>query len=656
MDMTTWILHDSHRAEFRSPFGAVPCATPISLAVAVDSRQPVDSVILRLWKYGREEEKITMQPAAEKEGRKFYRAAITAPAIQGWLWYFFIIVQGDRVFYYGNNPQNLGGEGCLYDHEPPSYQITVYKQDNATPHWFKEAVMYQIFVDRFCNGHAEGKILNPKQHCVIYPDWDAVPQYGRDPQTGKTVCFDIFGGNLLGVLKKLPYLKDLGINVIYLNPIFEAASNHKYDTGDYKKVDPMYGDNRLFQELCAKAAELGISVILDGVFSHTGSDSIYFNREGRYPSLGAYQSKDSPYYSWYRFIEYPHRYECWWGVETLPNVNETDPSYQDFIVTGEDSVIKYWMKLGAKGWRLDVVDELPDEFIKKIRTTMKQLDPQSVLIGEVWEDASNKVSYGAMRQYLLGEELDSVMNYPFRRAWLDFMTGQSDARELHRRLMSLYENYPLEQFYAAMNLLGSHDVERVLTLLCGAPPADLLSREEQARFKPSREQERLGLARLKLLVLVQMTFPGVPCIYYGDEAGLHGYKDPLNRATYPWGKENRELLAWYKKVIGLRNRYDVLKTGHWQPVYHEGQVYGYLRKISQGKDVFGRPKQDNLALVLVNAGTDREARLTIHLGCSYNGSLSDLLPGAGHYRVQDGVLQLTLAPLTGKLLMDEGWQ
>ncbi|WP_333870314.1 glycoside hydrolase family 13 protein [Desulforamulus putei] len=649
-----WIFHDSHQSLFRSPFGAVPCHAKIRLAVAIHSRDPLDSVILRLWKYGREEEKIPMQPVEDVGEKKLYRAEIMAPPRQGLLWYYFIIVQRGRTFYYGNNPRNLGGVGRIYDHEPPSYQVTVYKEDNATPHWFKEAVMYQIFVDRFCNGHEEGKILNPKKHCMIYPSWDAVPQYGRDPLTGKTVCFDIFGGNLLGVLKKLPYLKELGISVIYLNPIFEASSSHKYDTGDYKKIDPMFGDNRLFQELCAKARDMGISIILDGVFSHTGSDSVYFNREGNYPSVGAYQSKDSPYYPWYRFIEHPHKYECWWGIDTLPNVNELDPSYQEFIITGEDSVIKYWMKMGAKGWRLDVVDELPDEFVKKIRATMKQLDPESVLIGEVWEDASNKVSYGEMRQYLLGEELDSVMNYPFRSAWLDFMTGRSNAQELHLRLMSLYENYPLEQFYSAMNLIGSHDVERVLTLLSGAPAEETLSKEEQARFTLSNEQKRLGIARLKLLSLVQMTFPGVPCIYYGDEAGMHGYRDPLNRATYPWGKENQELLAWYKKVIGYRNRYDVLKTGRWLPVYSQGQVYGYLRIINQGKDVFNRPKKDNVALVMVNAGTEREVNLSVNLGCRCSGSLFDLLQEGRQYPVKDGYLHLTLGPLEGKLFMDGG--
>lgn len=650
----SWIFHDSHSSAFRSPFGAVPCHTKLSLALEIISTVAIQKVVLRLWKQNQQEERILMQLQETKGTKNIYRATITDSGRQGLLWYFFIIVQNGETYYYGNNQRNLGGVGQIYDHEPPSYQVTVYQEDAVTPHWYKGSVMYQIFVDRFCNGYDEGKILNLKKHCVVYPDWNAIPQYCKDPVTGKTVCYDVFGGNLLGVIKKLPYLKELGISVIYLNPIFEAASNHKYDTGDYKKIDPMFGDNELFRELCAKAKEMGISIILDGVFSHTGSDSIYFNREGNYQSLGAYQSKDSPYYSWYRFTNFPQEYDCWWGIDTLPNVNEMAPSYQDFIITGEDSVIKYWMKQGAKGWRLDVVDELPGEFVKKIRSVMKRLDPDSVLIGEVWEDASNKASYGQIREYLLGEELDSVMNYPFRSTWLDFLVGKSDARGTHLRLMSLYENYPLQHFYSNMNLIGSHDEVRALTILSGAPPEANLSNEEKVNFKLSEEQQRLGIARLKLLVLIQMTFPGVPCIYYGDEAGLAGYRDPLNRATFPWGKENQEILQWYKKVIALRNSYTVLQTGQWLPVLAKNSVYAYVRKIEQGHDVFGYPQKDQRVLIVVNSNPVKGTNLSIHMGKEARGYLKNLLQPGEQYSIKDGSLQLSLAPLEGKLLIDEG--
>ncbi|HHV71091.1 MAG TPA: glycoside hydrolase family 13 protein [Clostridia bacterium] len=647
-----WIFHDSHQSKYRKPFGAVACGKKIILSLSVKSQHKPDGVILRLWKNNREEERIEMNLVSQTGQDFFYQIDFTAPSNPGLLWYYFIVYKEGKTYYYGNNEAKLGGIGAIYEYEPPSYQITVHKKEAVTPNWFKEAVMYQIFVDRFFNGCEDGKILARKDNCHIYTNWyEDVPVYRRDPESGRIVSYDFFGGNLLGVIKKLPYLKDLGINVIYLNPVFESASNHKYDTGDYKKIDPMFGDNSTFELLCAKAQELGIYIILDGVFSHTGSDSIYFNKEGNYPGLGAYQSKDSPYYSWYRFYHYPDQYECWWGIDTLPNVNEMEPSYQDFIIYGEDSVLKYWMRLGAKGWRLDVADELPDEFIKVFWKTMKEVDPDSILIGEVWEDASNKISYGKLREYLWGEELDSVMNYPFRNIFLDYLLNRKNARETHLRLMQLYENYPRHYFYSLMNLIGSHDVPRVLTLLGDAPPEESLSKEEQARYRLSPEQKELALARLKLFTLIQMTFPGVPCIYYGDEAGMEGYKDPLNRGTYPWGRENRELLNWYKKVIALRNSYPVFKTGEWISFYVQEDVYGYIRRIGKGRDIFGQERQTSTAILLFNRNHLKKIEFELDLSKWCAGVFVDLLNGKREIDLGDGIINLSLLPLEGKVLL-----
>jgi len=256
----------------------------------------------------------------------------------------------------------------------------------------------------------------------------------------------------------------------------------------------------------------------------------------------------------------------------LPNIEETEPSYIDYIIGGNDSVIKYWLKLVDKGWRLDVADELPDSFIKKIYKTMKEIDKDSVLIGEVWEDASNKESYDKIREYLQGDEMDSRMNYPFRKITLDFMLGVIDAYVVHRLLINLAENYPIQNFYAMMNLIGSHDVPRVLTLLGEAPPPDSLTAIHQVKYRLSEEKYQLAITRLKMLVLWQMTFPGIPSIYYGDEVGLQGYKDPYNQGTYPWGEENRELLCWYKRLIALRNQYEVFKTGEWISLLAHDQV------------------------------------------------------------------------------------
>jgi len=641
------IIHDSQMEFFRSPFGAVCCNEELLLRLKIEELDQPDHVVVRIWREGSGEELIKMEQGQELDEKFIYQAQFNVSERPGVVWYYFIITKQDKVYYYGNSIDMLGGIGNLYETIPPAYQITVYKEGAITPDWFKESIIYQIFPDRFYNG--TGNVLQPKKDSVIHGQWSNNPYYVRDADTGRIVAYDFFGGNLQGIIEKLPYLQELGISVIYCNPIFSSASNHRYDTGDYKTVDTMLGDNETFVQLCAKGREYGISIILDGVFSHTGSDSIYFNKDGNYPEIGAYQSKESPYYKWYRFSQYPDDYESWWGIDTLPNVEENEPSYIDYIIEGKDSVIKHWLKLGAKGWRLDVADELPDSFIKKIYKTMKEADGDSILLGEVWEDASRKESYGKLREYLQGDEMDSVMNYPFRKITLDFFLGSIDATEVHRELMSLAENYPIHNFYAMMNLIGSHDVPRVLTLL-GEAPMEGLTVAEQAKYRLPAEKRQLGIARLKMLVLWQMTFPGVPSIYYGDEAGLEGFKDPYNRGTYPWGRENQELLAWYKQLIGLRNRYEVFKTGKWISIPAQEQVYAYVRKITNGQDVFGNKKEDNTAIVLLNR-SNRPITVQLPVRDWCYGIMLDLLNDNKEFRVFNGVLTVCLQPLEGKVLL-----
>jgi 4-alpha-glucanotransferase len=644
------IFHDSRSLVFRSPFGAVSCNQKIILRLQVVAEVEPKQVTVRLWLDGIGESKVVMSAVGDATPR-VYQAQVTAPATPGILWYYFIVTSNDQSYYYGNNSASLGGIGQMSAEIPPAYQVTVYREGTVTPDWFKEAVMYQIFVDRFFNGEDQQQVLNPKKGSLLHSHWDNTPYYIRDVDTKEIVAFDFFGGNLRGVMAKLSYLKELGITVIYFNPIFESASNHRYDIADYKKIDPMLGDNALFAELCAQAGKMGISIILDGVFSHTGSDSIYFNREGNYPSIGAYQSKDSPYYKWYRFAEHPAVYESWWGIDTLPNVEELEPSYLEYMIEGQDSVVNYWLKQGAKGWRLDVVDELPDAFVKKLYHTVKAADPENIVIGEVWEDASHKSSYGKLREYLNGDELDSVMNYPFRKILLDFFLGDTDAEYTQQALLSLYENYPREHFYAMMNLIGTHDVPRILTLLGEAPPDTTLSIAEQAKYRLTAPQKTLAKARLKMLSLWQMTFPGVPCVYYGDEAGNQGYKDPFNRGTYPWGQEDRELLDWYKQVIAIRNQFDALRTGEWIPLTATGDLYGYIRRIVNSRDVFNRAKQDNTFIVLFNRNKESVAELSLDVRPWCRGVLLDVLNGNQEIALQHGKLTVTLQPLEGKLLL-----
>ena len=463
----------------------------------------------------------------------FYTAKIKCEKPQ-LLWYYFKI---DDLYF--------GANQVLQDFEPESFQITVYDKNYRTPEWWREQVVYQIFVDRFARGADKWR---PKRGCedyIYHENWD-------EEVADNKSRIDFYGGNLLGIIEKLDYLQDLGVTCLYLNPIFEAHSNHKYDTADYMKIDSMFGDEEIFRRLCAEAAARGISVILDGVFNHTGSDSIYFNKHGNYDSVGAFQSKDSPYFEWFRFEEWPHDYECWWGLKNSPHVNELCPSYLDYMVRGQDSVVRHWMKCGARGWRLDVADELPGEFIQALRAEAKAENPEAVLIGEVWEDASNKVSYGEQREYLLGRELDGVLNYPFKNAILGFLKGEITAFEFNAQVSKIIENYPRASLYSSMNMLGNHDTARIRTVL---------------------GDDRL----LKLAVTWQMTFPGVPCVYYGDEAGLSGEADPYNRRSFPWGKEDLELQATYKNLIKMRKENADLISGGYEFVPINDDVLGYKR-------------------------------------------------------------------------------
>lgn len=648
-------MHNSHDEYFRKPFGATKINSRIKLRFKLRSEKQLVAVNLILWRDGKNVKKIEMT-AEKKEGLLHtYFIEIGTPDECGLMWYYFMIEEEDGICFYGNNEQKLGGVGKTYQINAIPYQITVYNEKLKTPNWFKEAVIYQIFPDRFYNGNEDGVVLNPKKNSFIYANWGDKPLYIKD-EDGKIVRWEFFGGNLLGIIKKLDYLKDLGINAIYLNPIFEARSNHRYDTADYKKIDSMLGDNDTFKELCKLASEKGINIILDGVFNHTGCDSIYFNRENTYDELGAYQSKDSKYYDWYNFKSHPSEYECWWGVDDLPNVNEDNEDYKNFIIHGQDSIIKKWMRLGAKGWRLDVVDELPEKFVKAIWNEMKELDNESVLIGEVWEDASNKMSYGNMRGYAMGGELDSVMNYPFRAAIIDFLVGKINAQDFRAQLMSLKENYPKQFFYGAMNLIGSHDRVRILTLLGEAPKSKDLSVMKKTKYILSDEKRHLAIDRMKLAVAMQMTLPGVPSIYYGDEVGMEGYEDPWNRGAFPWGNVDKDLLEWHKKTIRMRKENDVFIFGVWEILYAEGDVVVYAREIMGSKDVFNEDKKNQLAIVAVNRNKEKDYEIEVDVSNYSVEKMKSATYDVASFVVDEGKLQLSIERLGVVVLLDTNYK
>ncbi len=626
--------HNSQKAEYREPFGACPAGTQVRLRLLVMISSLPERVVCVL-----NNSEVDMELLSQTERGFMYECTAKMPLIPTLVFYSFYGVKDGKTYYYSNNRAFLGGMGEAYDYTPDRhYQITVYDKNYKTPDWMKNAVVYQIFPDRFCRGK-DTPFHGIERH------WGDEPYYRKEQFGTEYLSNDFFGGNFDGIMKKLPYLKELGITAVYLNPISKAFSNHRYDTGDYCTPDETLGTTEDFEALCHEADKLGIKIILDGVYSHTGADSLYFNKYGSYDSIGAYQSKDSPYYNWYSFENYPDKYDSWWGFNTLPNVNELDESYVGYIAENNDSVISQWIDRGAIGFRLDVADELPDEFIKRLRLALKKKNPDALLIGEVWEDASNKVSYGESREFLLGNELDSVMNYVFREAVLSYLLNCNSSL-FSQKIMSLMENYPKESLYTAMNLISSHDVPRALTVLSGAPDFRTLTREQQHDCYISSHNFYIATRRAVLAICLQMTLPGAPTIYYGDERGMSGYADPFNRCCINWDNRDEVLFSQTAMLAKFRNETPCLRTGFYKTLYCEDGVIAYMRYTENGKDAFENHCTDVGVVVIINPA---DAQKHIKLDLSASGEkISDAL---SHDTISDsGLLNLILEPFSYRLL------
>lgn len=498
--------------------------------------------------------------------------------------------------------KNVGnGEGDL-NAEGTEFQQTVYEKDFKTPDFLKGGLIYQIFPDRFYNSKTPKKNVPESR---VMRKWGEEP-YWQESQMNGIWNNDYFGGDLKGVEEKLEYLSGLGVSCIYLNPIFEAHSNHRYDTADYEKIDSLLGDESDLESLCKKAHGLGISVILDGVFSHTGCDSKYFNMYNRYNTVGAYNSKSSPYFSWYKFTDYPNGYKSWWGIKLLPEVSEEDEGYREYIC-GKNGILRKWLRLGISGWRLDVADELPDVFLDDLRKAVKEENENAVIIGEVWEDATNKFAYGERRRYLLGDQLDSVMNYPFADAILNYVKF-GNAQAFMSGIMSIVENYPPCVVNVLMNHIGTHDTERALTRLAGES-AEGKDRAWQHSHNQLSDYDYLkGISMMKLASLIQYTLPGVPSLYYGDEAGMQGMKDPFNRACFPWDNINKELYKWYKRLGEIRRGCKAFKEGSFEPLYAADGAIAYVRR-----------SEENSVLTAVN---NSNSELQIPVGEEWDNSYS----------------------------------
>ena len=560
------ILYDSKLTAHKDPFGTLTPGQKCRICVHVPaSVGALDLTGHLLYENSSPMDTFTLKKTGTKGPYELFSGTMTFEN-RGLYFYYFSVntPQGSfRLFKEGDDTNMEAGD---------LWQVSCVPADFTTPDWARGAVIYQIFPDRFCKSGSPD-LTGKQEPYTVHGNWYEEVSWQPD-QYGKVLNNDFYGGNFKGIQEKLPYLQSLGVDIIYLNPISKSFSSHRYDTGDYKTPDPMLGTEADFAALCDAAHELGMKIVLDGVYSHTGSDSLYFNKNGTFDSLGAYQSKESPYYSWYHFYQYPDSYHSWWDFDTLPTVNKLDPGFVEYIITGEDSVVEHWMKLGADGYRLDVVDELPDEFVLKLKQRIREIKPDALLIGEVWEDASNKCSYGVRRRYFVDGELDSPMNYPFRTAILNFMRKIDDGHGFQRTVMSIVENYPPQVMACTMNLLGTHDTARILTALIDDFNGD---RAAKAHRRLSRSQWVTALDRLHAASFLQYMLPGCPAVYYGDEAGMEGYGDPFCRRPFPWGREEWDLQLHYRRLGKLRKTHEVLRLGDIRFFQNMNNQLGFTR-------------------------------------------------------------------------------
>ena len=518
----------------------------------------------------------------QENGRPAFSAALALSRTEGPYEIYegsFQIPEPGLLFYYfrittANESFSLFRQGDDTNMETGDrWQVSCIPADFVTPDWAKGAVMYQIFPDRFFKS-GDPDLTGKLQPYTVHRNWHEEVSWQPTPE-GLVLNNDFFGGNFRGIREKLPYLSDMGVEILYLNPISKAFSSHRYDTCDYKTPDPMLGTEEDFTELCKAAHDRGIRIVLDGVYSHTGSRSIYFDKNHEFGG-GAVSDPNSPYRNWYQFHHYPDSYNCWWNFDTLPCVNKMDPGFLDYVIDGEDSVVAHWLRLGADGFRLDVADELPDEFILRLKRRIRAIRPDALLIGEMWEDASNKIAYSRRRRYFVDGELDSVMNYPFRTAILHFIKAVDDGRGLKETVLSIVENYPPQVLPCLMNSLGTHDTLRILTALVDDFDG---SRAEKAARRLSMQQMILAKERLRMASFLQFTLPGSPCVYYGDEAGMEGYADPFNRRPYPWGAEDGDLLEHYRRLTALRREIPALRRGEIRFFQAKNRMLGFTREL-----------------------------------------------------------------------------
>ena len=562
--------------------GAFSLDEIIDFSVYVPRKLGASAVVLRICKDGEGDRDLPLSFVTTEDGIDEYTLSLSCRALceqeeRGLFFYEFLFLRGfDTLFTSTSNQVDF----TLEPYSSQRFALSVYSEKFCVPEWFSGQIMYHIFVDRFYRG--EGAV-SMRDDVILNEDWEnGIPQYPE--KNGDPLANNMFfGGNLWGIAEKIPYLKSLGVGILYLSPIFRAYSNHKYDTGDYLEIDGMFGGQAAFEHLLKSAKEADMRVILDGVFNHTGNNSRYFDRFGEYGGKGAYANPKSPYRDWYCWSPDSSKYETWWGIEILPKLNPQSAECREFLA-GRGGVAEHYIKMGIDGWRLDVADELSNAFLDELRNTVKKSsNGEAVIIGEVWENAALKEAYGQRRRYFGGRQLDSVMNYPLRNGILAFLLD-GDAMFLADILKEIYATYPRCVCDSLMNLLGTHDTERILTVLGEGNDRNFDETNEVLSTKRlTQEQYQKGIALLKMAAVIQYTVYGVPSIFYGDEAGLEGYHDPFCRRPYPWGRENGELLNFYQKLGEIRTTHSAFNAGEFSLDAADGRFLAFTRWNEQEK-------------------------------------------------------------------------
>lgn len=572
--------YNSRRKEYKSPFGAIQAGQEIVFNFPVSKSLSLYGVSIIVTKNG---ENPVNYPLIESGGDdKFTNfSAKIEITTSGIYWYYFEVYEKHQTTFVGRDAYGKAVQSL----NPQSWQITVYDKIYPVSQLASGGIVYHIFVDRFSKGKSENIRFDKKGKLKEWKDEITVCD-----SDGVYRANDFYGGNFQGIIDKLDYLEELNVKLIYLSPIFKSFSNHRYDTADYMEIDELLGGEKDFIKLIEECKKRGIGIMLDGVFNHTGADSIYFNKFNTFPEPGAYQSQNSKYFKWFDFESFPDKYNCWWGITVTPTVNKNNPDYRNFIF-GKDGVIEKWNSKGISGWRLDVVDELPVDFTDGLISKIKEKKNLTV-IGEVWEDASTKISYGTMRPYLLGKQLDGTMNYPFKNAVLDF-TMDRNADRFKIRIMNIVENYPRHCLDNSMNFLSTHDTYRALNALSGL---DLSNTTKVDRLKifPSEEVFNMAVKRLKFASAVIFTLPGTPTVYYGEEAGMWGFDDPINRRPFPWDNINTDILNHYNNFAQIRKKYKQEFKGFFEfenisrlLVYNYSSDRGKLKIIANMSDETG---------------------------------------------------------------------